>query len=433
MNIGVIGAGLTGLTAALRLTQQGHRVTILEASDIPGGLAAAFQVGSDNLDRFYHHIFTSDKEILNLIDELSLTHCLGWYEPKNAIYIEDSLHPFTTPMDLLRFRPLSLISRIRMGWLVLSSKFIKDYKRFESITAKEWIIRHSGKDAFNKVWNPLLKSKFDVDADSVSGTWIWNKFKLRGSSRGKNISKERLGYLDGGFATLIYRIIDAIEENGGKVRLNSKVIGINKTANGLWEVSSENSKILFEKLLFTASPELLSMTFKNISISYCNALKAIKYKANLCLTLELYQSVSPYYWITIAQQGFPFVLAIEHTNLVGQRSYGAHILYLSRYLDSSDPLFSADDEEISAAFLGSLSEVLPNFNLNVVRKMTLNRSRYAQPVVNVGYKDRMPCIKTPEDGLYLASMSQIYPEDRGLNYAVRLGNQAVYELLNDLN
>lgn len=429
MKIAIIGAGLTGLTAGLRLAQKGHEITLFEQSDKLGGLASAFRVGKESLDSFYHHIFVSDSEILGLITELGLDHLLSWHTPKNAIYLDNSLHPFTSPLDLLTFRPLRLISRIRMGLLVLRSAFVNDYKPFESITAREWIVKRSGIDTYNKIWGPLLRSKFDVDSDNISGTWIWNKFKLRGSSRGKNISKEQLGYLKGGFIALLEAMAKIIQENGGSLLYESPVSKIRRKEQDRLEITAGNHVLDFDKVLFTGSPGNLADACQELSEPYAQSLKAIKYKANLCLTLELSESLSPYYWITVSQEGFPFVLVIEHTNLVGLRDYGSHIVYLSRYLDASNPLYRASDNEIIKQFTEGLHKIFPGFKPESIKRATLHRARDAQPVVSKGYGDRIPYIKAPVEGLYLASMPQIYPEDRGLNYAVRLGNQAANEII----
>lgn len=432
MKIAIIGAGLTGLTAGYRLSQNGHEVTLYEEASAVGGLVAAFPVGLEALDRFYHHIFTSDSELLSLIDELGLSDKIDWYEPKNAIYLEDTLFPFTSPLDLLLFKPLHFISRIRMGLLVLSSKFINDYKPFENITAKEWIVKRSGRDAYDKVWGPLLKSKFDVDADHVSGTWIWNKFKLRGSSRGKNISKEQLGYMKDGFITLLDCLVRELLQKGGSVYLQIPVKAVNQNQQGLWEVEADHKKELYDRVLFTTAPELLANVCPGLPPDYRKSLESIKFKANLCLTMELKESLSPYYWITISQEGLPFVLIIEHTNLVGVRGYGSAVVYLSRYLDNSDPLYSASDEEITQTFIMGLQKVFPKFKPESIKKTTLSRARYAQPVVTLGYGERIPALQTPLKGLYLASMPQIYPEDRGLNYAVRLADQVEHEIRSQL-
>lgn len=429
MNIAIIGAGMTGITAGFRLTQSGHTVTIYEKEDFIGGLASSISVGTKDLDKFYHHIFVSDSDILTLINELGIIDNINWYEPKNAIYVDNSLHPFTSPLDLLLFKPLNFFSRIRMGLLVLTSKFIKDYTPFEAITARDWIIKRSGKDAYQKIWGPLLKSKFDIDSDSVSGTWIWNKFKLRGSSRGKNIGKEKLGYMDGGFIALLKQMADYIDNNGGGIKLSNEVISISKTDSRQVELIAANGKACYDKVLFTGAPMLLANVCPELSLDYLNTLKNIKYKANICLILELSKSLSHYYWITVSQKGFPFVLIIEHTNLVEDKGYGSNIVYLSRYCDTSDPIYSMSDNEIVSEFIIGLKKIFPEFSDNNIVRATLNRVPFAQPVITMDYGSRIPDLRTPVEGIYLASMPQIYPEDRGLNYAVRLGNNAANEIL----
>lgn len=432
MDIAIIGAGMTGLSAGYRLARGGHRITIYEKEPYTGGLASAVPAGSSVVDRFYHHIFVSDSEILTLIDELGLKDSLGWYEPKNAIYLGDSLYPFTSPMDLLLFKPLDLVSRIRMGLLVLSSMSIKDYRPFETVTAKDWITRRAGKNVYEKIWEPLLISKFDTDSDNVSGTWIWNKFKLRGSSRGKNLGKEKLGYLDNGFITILDKLAEQIKKYKGSIRLSCEVISIRKNGDGKLELETTNGVSVHDRVLFTGAPGLLSGICPALPKDYADKLSGAKYKANICLILELKKSLSPYYWITVSQKGFPFVLAIEHTNLVGKDKYDTHIVYLSRYCDTTDPVFSMPEKEIIGMFISGLKRIFPGFDENDIIRATLSKAPFAQPVVTLNYGSRIPAINTPFDGLYLAAMSQIYPEDRGLNYALRLGTKAANEIIGDL-
>lgn len=432
MKIAIIGAGITGLTAAYRLSQCGHCVTVVEEGSTLGGLASAFQAGDEHLDRFYHHVFTSDLAFAQLIQELGLTGQLEWFEPKNAVFIENRLFPFTSPMDLLRFTPLSFISRIKTGMLTLTSRFIKDYTPFERITARDWLIERAGRDSYDKVWGPLLESKFDRDASRVSGTWIWNKFKLRGSSRGKNISKEQLGYMRGSFALTAQRLAERVGQSGGAVLTGKPITGIIRNPDGRFILKGVAEDKSFDRVLFTAAPQILATLETPLSPEYKQSLIKLESKANLCLALELKNSLSPYYWITVAQKDIPFVLVIEHTRLVGLRGYGSHIVYLSRYIDASDPLFNKSDDEITDIFLEGLKKLFPGFDRDDVKRATLSRAYYAQPLVVQDYSTLIPSIKTPVEGLYLASMPQIYPEDRGINYAVRLGFQASDEILKDL-
>lgn len=313
MRIAIIGAGATGLTAAWKLSGYGHSVTVYEKNNGPGGLTAAIPIGNDMLDIFYHHVFTNDTIFIDLVKELGLENELKWYEPSNVIYINKKIYPFTSPMDLLMFKPLSFISRIRMGLMVLRAWFIKDYLSIENTTVREWIISHAGKECYDLVWEPLLNSKFDVDSENISATWIWNKFKLRGSSRGKNISKELLGYMDGSFIKVYNKLMEKIIENGGEIRFAEPVREILKD-HDIFRVKSRDLPEEYDCVLFTASPERLSYVIKGMGKNYLDRLRKLKYKANICMILELKVSLSPNYWITIADKEIPFVLVIEQTN-----------------------------------------------------------------------------------------------------------------------
>jgi len=430
--VGIIGGGLTGLTAAYRLAKKGFPVAVFEEAGEPGGLASSIDLGAVSLERFYHHIFTSDQHLLDLCNELGLGDLLEWHEPKNAIYIENRLYPFTSPMDLLRFSPISLASRVRTGLLTLTSRYIRDYMPLESQTARDWLIKRAGKDSYHKIWEPLLVSKFDRDADLVSATWIWNKFKLRGASRAKDISREMLGYMKGGFARLIERLVEEVFRAGGAIRTSCRISGISRLGDGRLALAGCPEEEAFDRVLFTGSPQQLAALDSPLPADYRESLAALKAKGNICMILELDRSLSPYYWITVAQRDIPFVLVIEHTNLVGLEGYGSHIVYLSRYAHHQDDLFLKSDREIEAIFMDGLSKIFPGFSREWVKRTSLTRALYAQPVITRHYSKQVPPLKTPLDGLFLASMAQIYPEDRGMNYAVRLGLEASDEIMGNL-
>lgn len=421
MNICIIGGGATGLTSGYELVKKGHKVTVYECESGCGGLVSTIKAGELPVERFYHHIFNSDTDLIDLIHELGLSSKLIWKEPKNGIYINERLYPFTSPLDLLLFKELSLPGRISMGLLVLKAKFLKDWKALESMSAKDWIIKNAVKDVYEKVWGPLLYSKFDADADNVSAVWIWNKFKLRGSTRGKNLSREELGYMDGSFGIVYRTLIDKIIEKGSKVvypvRVNKILPLENKTLDVITEDGSEN----FDRVLVTAAPSVLKEMGLTFPSWYGNKLEGIKYKSNICMLLKLKQSLSPYYWITVAQKDAPFVLAIEHTRLIPDQRYESHLVYLSRYLDDSDELFAAGSEQIEEVFLDYLKKLFPSFDKGQISGLHISKAKFAQPVVSQNYSGVIPEFKTPVENLYLACMAQIYPEDRGQNYAVRMG------------
>jgi len=421
MNTAIIGAGPTGLTAAWELRKSGGQVTLYErdGGEI-GGLAGAAPLNGTYIDKFYHHIFTSDSDILNLINEMGLSQDMIWAEPKNGIYINETLYPFTSPMDLITMPEVSLIGRFRMGLAVLMAKNVKDYMSMESINAKDWLIQKTGRDTYEKIWRNLLYSKFDKDADSVSGVWIWNKFKLRGSTR-QNLSKEMLGYLKGSFFRLYESMAGQLKKAGVKT-IYEPVLHITGD-NGKVVIETEHGALVYDKALFTGAPAQLCGLCE-LPDSYMEKAALTKYKSNICMTIITRQQISEYYWITIAQRDAPFVLFIEHTNLIKDPAYeDTHIIYLSRYIDESDPYWNTPDDGIKTGFFEYLSRLFPGFRRESVIDSYINRAVYAQPVIGLNYSKHILPFETPVMGLYLASMAQIYPEDRGQNYAVNMGKK----------
>jgi len=423
MNVCIVGAGATGLVAANELVKKGHKVTVFEAEEKHGGLVNTLTVGNERLEEYYHHIFTNDVEIINLIEELGLSSELMWLEPKNSIYINRKLYPFTSPIDLLLFKELSFIERIKMGMLVFKAKFIKEWSQLEKMSSKDWIIKNAGKNVYEKVWGPLLSSKFDYDSDEISGTWIWNKFKLRGSTRGKNLNKELLGYMKGSFGVVYDKLAEKIIKVGGEIYYSSPVDRIESQEDKTLKVYSKEKNFTFDRVIVTTSPEIFNEMNAPLPKEYKDKLSKIKYKANICMVLELSEKLSDYYWTTIAEGDFPFVLLIEQTNLVTNADYGSHVIYLSRYLDKKNEMYSFSDDKIRREFIKYLKVMFPNWDESKIKKVHISRTSYAQPVVVQQYSKILPEINTPVENLFLASMAQIYPEDRGQNYAVRLGKQ----------
>jgi protoporphyrinogen oxidase len=340
-----------------------------------------------------------------------------WKPANNGLYLDSKLYPFTNPIDLIMFPKISMIGRIRMGLTVLGAKYIRDFSKMEAIGAKEWLIKKTGQSAYTALWEPLLYSKFDNDAGNVSGVWIWNKFKLRGSTR-KGVNKEYLGYLHGGFINLYRKMAE-------NLTILSETVNKIEQKDDKLLITTDKQTELFDKILFTGAAEKL-IDICEFPEAYRERLNTQKHKANICLTLILRKPISDYYWITIAEKNAPFVLMIEHTNLFDHPDYqGNKIVYLSRYLDASDPLFAESDERILEKFLSYLKKMFPAYDAGDIISYHIYRETHAQPVVYRRHSENILPFETPVAGLYLANMGQVYPEDRGQNYAVRLGENVV--------
>lgn len=419
----IVGGGFTGLTAAYELLKKGISVTILEAESEIGGLAAAFQVGGENLDRFYHHWFTNDLDVMGLIDELGLSDHVVINPTNTGVYYANNFFKLSTPWDLLNFKPLSFVDRIRLGLLALRARKVKDWKALETKTAQDWLRELGGENVFRVVWQPLLKGKFGPYAEQVSAVWFWNKLKLRGGSRGKG-GEERLAYFRGGFVALADALARRVRELGGRIELNTPVSRI-EPAGERWQTTTPVGIVWSDRVIATpALPLVADMVKAWAPKDYLAQLHRIQYIGNVCLVLELDRALSKTYWLNVNDPSFPFVGVIEHTNFERAETYGGrHIVYLSKYLPHTDALYSMDADEFLAFALPYLQTMFPAMERSWIKAHHLWRARWSQPVVEKNYSRLIPAEDSPARGFHVCSMAQIYPEDRGTNYAIRAGRR----------
>ncbi|MFN2131363.1 MAG: NAD(P)/FAD-dependent oxidoreductase [Anaerolineae bacterium] len=428
MHVAIVGAGMTGMSAAEALLQRGIRSTLYEKGDAVGGLAGSFEVNGAYLEKFYHHLFTSDRASAALIERLGLGDKLEWLPTSNSFYA-NRIYRLSTPLDLLRFSHLSLVDRIRMGLVYLSTRFVKDWRTLEAITAKEWLIRMAGRRGYEGVWRPMLRNKFGQYADEVAAVWIWNKLKLRGSSRGKG-QEERLGYLRGGFGQAIDAWEAQLRASGVEIRLNSPVSEIRVEEGAARGVVVDGQFEPADQVLVTVAPELFLQLVPGLPADYRARLGQIHYLANVCLVLSLDRSLSDTYWLNIGDPGIPFTGVIEHTNMQRPETYGgAHLAYISRYLDAEDPAYALPTEELLASYIPHLQRMFRGFDRSWVVRAWAWRERYTQPVIGLHYSQVKPPFGTPVENLWLSCMAQVYPQDRGMNYAIVYGQRAVDEML----
>ena len=419
----VVGAGFTGLAAAFEMAKSGLSVTILEAESEIGGLAAAFDVGGEKLDRFYHHWFTNDVAVMELIRELGLTERVVINPTNTGIYYANDFFRLSTPWDLLNFTPLGLVDRIRLGLLALRARRVRDWMELEDKSAREWLCELGGENVYRVVWEPLLKGKFGPYAETVSAVWFWNKLKLRGGSRGKG-GEERLAYFRGGFIALAQALADEVRRLGGRIVVDAPATSIRPTDGG-WIATTPQGDHVGRKILATTALPITANLVKDwAEPAYRQSLERINYIGNVCLVLELDRSLSGTYWLNVNDPDFPFVGVIEHTNFERPETYGGrHIVYLSKYLPHTDALYSMNGDEFLEYAFPYLKKMFPRLERDWIEAHHLWRARWSQPVVEQRYSRMIPAEEGPRPGLYLCSMAQIYPEDRGTNYAIRAGRK----------
>jgi len=433
--IAVIGGGFAGLAAAYRIAQSGARVSLFEKSAQLGGLAMAFALGETEIEKYYHHWFTSDRDILEIIDELGLRDRLHWISPVMGMFCRGQVYRFTSPLDLLRFRPFSFAAKIRFGVVTL---FLQRYPRreaFEGVTAANWLRRYAGREVYETVWGPLLRAKFGRNAESISMAWIWSKMRLRGTSRTQGGNKESLGYMEGGFGVVARALGEAITRHGGTVNAGEPVVRISAippSAGGAerFEVETSRRRERFSAVLSTVAPPLLARLLPDLPAEYRQRCESFEHSAILCTMLLIRQQMSPIYWMNISEPGIPFGGLIEHTNFIPRERYGGQrILYISHYVYRDEPVYRFESRELLAHYRPGLERVQPQFDDTWIERQMQFRDDYAQPIVDCEYHRRLLPLAAPLPGLYVATMSQVYPEDRGTNYAVRVGTQAARELL----
>lgn len=427
----VIGAGYAGLSAAFDLCKAGCKVTIYEKDSDIGGLAGTFELSPGiRVEKFYHHWFTNDVDVLGLIDELGLGHLKRYCASNTGLYFTNSIFRLASPLDLLSFPGIPFIDRIRTGIMALIARRVNDWKPLEDISAEDWLIKIGGKKAYDAIWKPLMQGKFGVEASNVSAVWMWNKLKLRGSSRDKK-GGESLVYFGGGFGALTDGIRKSLESMGVSIILNTGIQEI-LTENGrAIGVKTEQGTHRADAVLCTAPlPQFLQMT-PTLSPEYRSQCEQIRFLGNSCLVLRLSRSLSSTYWLNVADPSFPFVGIIEHTNLDAKENYGGdHIVYLSKYLPTTEKLFAFSPDEMLEYCIPFIQRIFPEFDRSWILSHHVWKAHYSQPVITKHYSQLIPDLQTPIDGLWLCTMAQIYPEDRGTNYAVRYGRRVAKNILN---
>ena len=438
MKVGVIGAGATGLAAAYELGKLGHSVSVYERAPFLGGQASTFDVGGARLERGYHHWFTSDTDIIDLVEEIGLGHQIKWIESKVGTLSGGKIYNFVTPMDLLRFTPLSPPDRIRLGLVTLMVRRQKDWRSLERFTADAWLRKRAGKGPYEAFWGPMLRGKFGEDFyDRVGMAWVWGKIHTRFASRGKGLSKEMLGYPIGSFGEIVDVLAERIREQGNEVHLSAsvrRVIVEDGRVTGMEvDVPGEGaSEKQFDAVIATTPSFLFPRLVPPLPEDYLSRLTDVSYMAAVLVILVLDRPLSHVYWLNVADRSIPFVGVIEHTNLIDAEHYGGkHIVYLSNYLKTDHPLYRMEHEELLEEYLPHLRKINPGFDRSWIETSYHHRVDAAQPIIGPNYSDRIPDHRTPFKGVYLANTTQVYPEDRGTNYSVRMGRHVAGLVVED--
>jgi len=420
MKYAVLGGGALGLMAAYRLVQAGQEVTVFEQEPIAGGLAAGFRVGDTWLEKFYHHIFRSDKVVMRVINELGLGDRLDWHRPRTVSLMDGRLEQLDSPLTLLRFKPWRLDERLRVAAVMAFLKVVHP-SLLEGKVADAWLSRWMGKHTYGMLFEPLFVGKFGNLYQQIALPWFWARLHDRTT---------QLGYISGGFQLLYERLVERIQQAGGKVLLGTSVEKAEQV-DGSWNVVSSAGTFSFERVISTLPTRLTCRLIPALPQDYRERYDWGQAYGAHCLILALdRQLTDDGYWINICDAGYPFTSLVEHTNFRTPAEYdGRHLIYLGNYRPMNDPLLVKSKEAVLAEFLPHIKRIAPAFDESWVQESWIFKATYAQPIVTTDYRQHIPPLHTPLENLWVANMFQVYPHDRGQNYSLELAEKLVQQLL----
>jgi len=419
MKIGIVGAGLTGLSAAYKLSKSGHDVTIFEAEEKPGGLAVGFYKKDWRwpLEKYYHHFFTNDKFILQLAKEIN--HKIIIKKPKTSTLINNNISQLNSPIALMKFPFLTFTEKLRMGISLALLRYNPIWQLFDKFKAIEILPKIMGKKGFGLIWKPLFEAKFRNYTDDVSLAWFWARIRKRTSS---------LAYPEGGFLLFTENLCQKIRDNGGKIYFNSRVIKINSTKKVALKTLNEDGKTSafeFDKIIVTLPSFIFLKIAHGLPLTYIKKLESLKSLGSTSLLLRLKKTFleDGTYWLNVCDEKSPLMAVVEHTNFMDKSNYNdEHLVYIGHYLPKTHPYFSIKGDELLEKFDPYLKKINKNYRKDLIG-MEFFKTPFAQPIMSIGYGKKIPPFKTPLKNVYLANIEQVFPWDRGTNYAIGLGQK----------
>jgi protoporphyrinogen oxidase len=429
--VAVVGGGISGLSTAYFALHKGFDVSLYESSARLGGFAASFDMAGLTIEKYYHFICRGDQKLIELSNRLGINHKIKFQVSKTACFYNGHYYPFSTPLDLMKFSPISLSSRLKFGLNILSSKYIREWEKLDQISGKEWLCKHIGEEAYNAIWDPLLKIKFGNNYDMISAAWVWHRIFRVSTSRKTLLSREKMDYLEGGSNTLISAITRQIEQLGGSIHLNSKVQKITKTNHSFKLILESGRHTCSDRIVLAVPLPVTAEIIKDLDPGFSLKLSSIVFYGILCGVFRLKEKVSDAFWLNINDSRIVANGLIEYTNLNPLEEISPHkIVYIPFYVPVDNEWFLMDEASLQYRFLAMLKILKPSLSKNSVVDFRVSKSPYAQAICTIGFKDKVPPVTTPVKNLFLLDSTQIYPSDRTLSALIGLAEKMVDDNFN---
>ncbi len=423
----IIGAGVMGLAAAWQAVRDGHEVDLLEAAPEPGGMAAHFDFDGDSIERFYHFVCRTDYPTFDLLRELGLEDRLRWRTTTMGFYTDGHLRPWGNPLALLRFPNAPLLAKLRYGLLAFVCVRRDSWPELEDQSAKDWIIRWCGEEAYRRFWKTLLEFKFYEYADHISAAWIWTRIRRIGRSR-SSMMEEKLGYIEGGSQTLIDALVQAIESGGGRIHLGSPVQFVTTKDNRVTGAETTSRHFPADFVISTSPTPYVADMVPDLPEDWKQRYRDIRNIGVICVVFKLRRPVTSHFWVNISVPDLTIPGVVELTNL--RSEIGNSIVYIPYYMPTTNEKFFWPDERLLAEGFGCLLRLNPSLTSDDILATRVARLRHGQPVCEPGFASKIPPVQTPIRGLQIADTCFYYPEDRGIAESVRLGRSMASAVLN---
>jgi len=415
--IAVLGAGPMGLAVAYQLTLDGHQPVVFEADDRVGGMTACFDFNGIQIERYYHFHCISDSGFLRILQELGIADKMRWVETRMGYWYQNRLQAWGNPVALLKFRGLGMIAKFRYGLHAFLATKRTNWRSLDKVEATAWIQRWVGQEAYDVLWRRLFDYKFYDYANGLSAAWIWSRIRRIGRSR-YNLFREKLGYLEGGSTTLLQSMKMAIESRGGIIRLQSPVSQVVIAAGQIRGVMVNGQLEPFDKVISTIPLPYVPRLMPDLPAKILAQFQSVKNIAVVCVIVKLRKSVTENFWLNTNDPEMDIPGLVEYTNL---RPLDQHIVYVPFYMPGEHPKFAEPDQ----VFLDKVRRYLKKINPDLIDTdfidLRASRYRYAQPVCDPGFLDKLPPVALPIKGLWVADTSYYYPEDRGISESIDFG------------